>query len=168
MIDAPVSQGAGTWTQVWHEYESTDTSQPSDDTTFQFSNSGVSVVSDVLRQEGISFTCTFSPPVEVADWPIAVGYSFSGAGSCGSFSISLKGSVTRTVQTTLGGTAVTAYVVDFTATTQGQVNSTTTDEEWLDPALRLDVHDAADTNGTYGPFKFQSNLTRDLVSGSPA
>ncbi len=167
MIDPPVSRGSGTWTQVWHEYQSTDTSQSADDSSFQFSPSGVSVVTEVLRQEGVSFTCNFSPPLEVAAWPVKVGYSFSGTGSCGSFSISIKGGITRTLQTTVGGSAVTAYVVDFTATTQGQFDSTSTVEEWLDPIHRLDVHEATNTNGTYGAFKFQANLTRDLVSTNP-
>lgn len=170
VIDAPTSTGSGTWTQVWHAY--LDPHQPPSDTTFAFSPTAVAVASEVMRAsyggQTASFSCTFSPPVPVIGWPLRVGYSFSGSGDCGSFTVSLSGQITGTHTVTLDGSPITTYVVEATYTTKGQVNSTTTETDWFDPGSRLDVHMASDTKGSYGAFPFEVQSTRDLVSEHPS
>jgi len=129
-------------------------------------------VSEVVRATYIgqtfSISCSFDPPVEIANWPVQVGYSFSGNGSCGQSTATVRGKVSGTQHTTLDGTTVTAYVIEATVTTQGQIVSTSNETEWVDPVLRLIVHESNDMHGTFGAFTFSSNITRDLVSGNPS
>lgn len=169
VVDAPAASGGGTM-QVWHAY--VDPQQPPSDTTFVYTPTAIAVASEVMRAtyggQTQSYTCTFDPPVPVIGWPVHVGYSFSGAGSCGAFTVTISGQVTGTHTVTIDGASVTTYVISSTYTTKGQVNSTTTETDWFDPASRLDVHMATDTKGSYGVFSFELQSTRDLVSERPS
>lgn len=169
VVDAPAAGGGGTM-QVWHAY--VDPQQPPSDTTFVYTPTAIAVASEVMRAtyggQTQSYTCTFDPPVPVIGWPVHVGYSFSGAGSCGAFTVTISGQVTGTHIVTIDGASVTTYVISSTYTTKGQVNSTTTETDWFDPASRLDVHMATDTKGSYGVFSFELQSTRDLVSERPS
>lgn len=170
VIDPPAAQGPGTWSQTWHSY--VDPSQAPSDTTYRFTPSGIFVTSEVIRQsadgQSVTFTCTFASPVEEIPWPIHTGYSFSGSGDCQSFTVSLHGQITTTRQVTLDGQPVTVYVVALTATTSGNLTSSDSENQWFAPSLRLLVHDDSSDSGSYGPFSFKSNVTRDLLSGRPA
>jgi len=46
--------------------------------------------------------------------------------------------------------------------------SNDSETQWFAPSLRLMAHDESNDSGTYGPFSFKSNVTRDLVSGQPS
>jgi hypothetical protein len=165
-IDPAAAQGAAAWTQTWHSY--VDPSQPPSDTTYEFSPGGVGMVSIVTRadlnSQSLSFTCTFSPPLEVTPWPPTVGYAFSGEGSCGSFTASVTGRIDGTQPVTLDGQAITTYVIDATITTHGSVSLTDHEIDWFSPTMRLLVHTSDDEQGTYGLVSFSSRVTRDLES----
>lgn len=177
VIDPPSATGAGSWSQVWHSYLSSN--QPPDDTTFAIAPSGVSITSEVVRMaEGgqtITFTCTFSSPIEVMAWPPAVGHSFAGSGSCtspnnsyGSFTVNVHGSVSGTQATSIGGSPTTAYVISTDVTTSGAVVSTSSETDWFDPASRVDLYVKSQENGTYDGIQFSSQDTRTLVSTHPS
>jgi hypothetical protein len=177
VIDAPSAQGAGSWTQVWHSYLSS--SQPPDDTTVAIAPSGISIVSEVVRMaaggQTITFTCTFSAPIEVIDWPPTVGHQFAGSGSCsspnnsyGSFTVNVHGTVSGTQATSIGGAPTTAYVISTDATTSGAVVSSSSETDWFDPASRLDLYVKSQESGTYDGVQFSSQDTRTLVSTSPS
>ena len=165
VVDLPAAQGRASWTQVWHSY--VDTSQPPSDTAFAIAPSGIAIVSEVIRMSGVTFTCTFSPPLEVVSWPPAVGHQFSGTGACGSFTAQVSGSVTGTQATSVDGTGVTAFVVQTHVTTTGSVSSSSTETDWFDPALGLDLSQDSSQSGTYEGISFSSQITRKLVSGRP-
>lgn len=174
VVDAASATGPGAWTQVWHSY--VDTSQQPSDSTFALSASGIDLDSEVLRMtaygQTVVFDCTFSPPLEIMSWPPKVGYSFSGNGTCtssnGSFPVAVTGKIDGTQSDNVGGTSVNAYVVDTTATTTGEVASTSQETDWFDPTSGLDVHQETSEQGTYNGVKFSSQLTRDLNSLSPS
>jgi len=165
VVDAASPQGAGSWTQVWHSY--IDPSQPPSDTTFSITPSGYAIVSEVIRMAGQTFTCTFSSPMLIVNWPPTVGHQFSGSANCGSFTVQASGSITGTQQTTVGGSPVTAYVVTTNVSTSGSVSSTSTETDWLDPVHELDVRQQSQEKGTYQGVAFQSDVTRTLNSTQP-
>ncbi|HAM02725.1 MAG TPA: hypothetical protein DCQ30_10960 [Acidimicrobiaceae bacterium] len=165
VVDAASPQGAGSWTQVWHSY--IDPSQPPSDTTFSITPAGYAVVSEVIRMAGQTFTCTFTSPMLVVNWPPTVGHQFSGAANCGSFTVQASGSITGTQQTTVGGSSVTAYVVTTNVTTSGSVSSTSSETDWVDTVHDLDVRQQSHEKGTYQGVAFQSDVTRILDSTQP-
>ena len=174
VYDSP-SSAAGGYQQVAHAY--VNTQQPPTDTTFLLTASGISITQEVQRMtEGgstITFTCNFAPPMEIAPWPLRVGYSFTGSATCrgssGSFTVSASGKISGTQQVTLDGAAVTTYVIDTSITTSGSVTSTGSEVDWFDPALRLDVHSSVNEHGNFGSLAtFSTQVTRDLVSGHPS
>jgi hypothetical protein len=165
VVDAATAQGSGRWAQVWHSY--VDPSQPPSDTTFSIAPSGIALVSEVIRMEGQTFTCTFSSPMLVVDWPPTVGHHFSGSADCGSFTAQATGAISGTATTSVGGVAVTAYVVTTQVTTSGSVSSTSTETDWIDPAHELDIRQQTQEKGTYQGIAFQSDVTRSLVSLQP-
>ncbi|HZU78964.1 MAG TPA: hypothetical protein VE991_03520 [Acidimicrobiales bacterium] len=170
VVDAPTANGPGSYGQVWHSY--VNPSQPPSDTTFAITPAGISVVSEVIRMtyggQTQSFTCTFASPMTIVQWPPKVGYHFTGSANCGSFTVSASGSITGTQTASVGGSSVSTYVVTTNITTSGQVASTGTETDWFDPALGLDVHQATNQKGSFGPFSFQSQATRDLTSTRPS
>ncbi|MHB8438244.1 MAG: hypothetical protein ACYDD4_03675 [Acidimicrobiales bacterium] len=171
VVDAASPQGPSSWTQVWHSY--VNTQQPPTNQTFLIDQSGIALQSELVQMsyggQTVSLNCTFSHPIQILPWPVRVGWTFSGSGTCGSnIDVSVSGSITATQQATLDGVAVTTYVVDTTVKTTGQVSSSDSEVDWFDPALRLNVHDESNESGTYGPFPFSAHLTRDLESGHPS
>ena len=166
VIDPPSAESPGSWSQVWHSY--VDPSQPPSDTTFAIAPSGVAIVAEVIRMSGLTFSCTFSPPVEVLSWPPAVGHRFSGTGQCGSFTAQVSGEVTGTEPTTVDGTGVTAYVVQTHVTTTGSVSSSSTETDWFDPGTGLDLSQDTSQSGTYDGVAFSSQLNRKLLSARPS
>lgn len=168
-IDAAVAEGPGTWAQTWHTYS--DPKQPPSDVTYRIGSADIAIVSTVTRAsfngQTLSFTCTFSPPLEVTAWPPKVGYVISGQGSCGSFTATVSGRITGTRHTVVDGQTVNTYVIDATITTRGSVQLTDHEIDWLSPALHLLVHTSDEEHGTYGPVSFSSNVSRDLESPRP-
>jgi hypothetical protein len=166
VVDAASANGS----QVWHR--SVDRSKPPSDTTFTFGPTGMFIVSTVQRTtvgaQTVTFTCTFNPGIPAPPWPPKVGTSFSGHGSCGSFTADVTGKITGTHTVVLDGAQVPTYVVASTIVTHGQVESTITQTDWFAPSLRLSVHNQSQSKGTYGVFSFSSNTTSDLVSGRPS
>jgi hypothetical protein len=178
VVDAASADGADSWIQVWHSY--LDTSEPPSNTTFATTPSGIAITSEVIQMSAdgqtISFTCAFSSPVQVIDWPPTVGHQFSGSTKCtspnnsyGSFTVSLSGSVSGTQPTSDGGSPATAYVVSTKATTSGSVTSTTTETDWFDPGPDIDLYQSSQQSGNYeGLVSFSSMVTRTLVSTHPS
>lgn len=166
VVDPPTSTGANSWQQVWHSY--IDTSQPPTDTTFVINPSGISVVSEVIRQSSVTVSCSFAQPVQVIAWPPAVGHQFSGSSTCGGqFNLTVTGGITGTQSTTIDGAPVTTYVVTTNISTSGNLTSSGVEHDWFDPAAQVDVHQDSSQSGTYGFFKFTSQVTRTLVSAHP-
>ena len=165
VVDPPTAVSPGDWTQVWHSY--VDPSQPPSDTTFAIAPAGVAITAEVIRMAGITFSCTFSPPLEVIAWPPAVGHEFSGTGNCGSFTAAVSGSVTGTQPTSVDGASVTAYVVQTHVTTTGSLSSSSTETDWFDAALGLDLYQDTSQSGTYDGIGFSSKVTRKILSGHP-
>jgi hypothetical protein len=157
-------------TQVSHRAVHPD--QPPSDTTIAFRPSGMFITTVVTRTtlgtQTVAFTCTFNPGVPAPPWPPAVGKAFSASGSCGSFTAQVTGRIDGTRTVALDGRSLTAYVVDSTIVTHGQVESTQTETDWFSPVLRLSVHSETHSKGTFGAFRFSSDLTSDLESGRPA
>lgn len=167
VVDPARSTGVGSWQQVWHSY--IDTSQPPTDSTFVINPSGISVVSEVIRQSSVTVSCTFAQPVQVIAWPPAVGHQFSGSSTCGGqFNLTVSGGITGTQSTTIDGAPVTAYVVTTNISTSGNLTSSGVEHDWFDPAAEVDVHQDSSQSGTYGFFKFTSQVTRTLVSAHPS
>ena len=177
VVDPAGAEGAGSWSQVWHTY--LDSNEPPDDTTFAISPSGIAITAEVIRMSAgsqtFTFTCTFSSPVEVIDWPPTVGHQFAGTGDCtspgnadGSFSASVSGSVSGTQSTSIGGSPTTAYVVSTKVTTSGAVDSTSTETDWFDPGPDLDLYTTSQESGSYDGVQFSSQATRTLQSTHPS
>lgn len=167
VVDPPTSTGTNSWQQVWHSY--VDTSQPPTDTTFVINPSGISVVSEVIRQSSVTVSCTFAQPVQVIAWPPAVGHQFSGSSTCGGqFNLTVTGGITGTQSATVDGASLTAYVVTTNISTSGNLSSSGVEHDWFDPAAEVDVHQDSSQSGTYGFFKFTSQVTRTLVSAHPS
>jgi hypothetical protein len=167
VVDQATSTGANSWQQVFHSY--IDTSQPPTDTTFVINPSGISVVSEVIRQSSVTVSCTFAQPVQVIDWPPTVGHQFSGSSTCGGqFNLTVNGAITGTQSTTIDGAALTAYAVTTNISTSGNLSSSGVEHDWFDPAAEVDVHQDSSQSGTYGFFKFTSQVTRTLVSAHPS
>jgi hypothetical protein len=167
VVDPPTAKGAGSWQQVWHSY--IDPSQPPTDTTFSIAPSGISVLSEVIRMASFTVSCTFAQPVQVIAWPPAVGHQFSGSSTCGGqFDLTVSGAITGTQSTTTDGAPVTAYVVTTNISTSGSLTSTGVEHDWFDPAAEVDLHQDSSQSGTYGVFKFSSQVTRTLVSAHPS
>jgi len=177
VIDPAGAEGAGSWSQVWHAY--VDSNEPPDDTTFAISPSGIAITAEVIRMSAgsqtFTFTCTFSSPVEVIDWPPTVGHQFAGTGDCtspgnadGSFSAAVSGSVSGTQSTSIGGSPTTAYVVSTKVTTSGAVDSTSTETDWFDPGPDLDLYATSQESGSYDGVQFSSHATRTLQSTHPS
>ena len=165
VVDPPTAESPGSWSQVWHSY--VDPSQPPSDTTFVIAPTGIAITAEVIRMSGITFSCAFSPPLEVVSWPPAVGHQFAGTGQCGSFTAQVTGQVTGTQPTTVDGAAVTAYVIQTHVTTTGSVSSTSTETDWFDPAAGLDVSQDIAQSGTYDGIAFSSQVSRRILSGRP-
>jgi hypothetical protein len=174
VYDSP-SSASGGYQQVAHEY--VNTQQPSSDTTYLETPSGIFITTEVERMtvagSTTTFTCTFAQPMEISPWPVSVGYSFTGSATCsgssGSFTLSASGKINGTQTVTLDGAAVTAYVVDTSVTTSGSVTSTDSEVDWFAPSLRLDVHSSVNEHGNFGTVAtFSIQVTRDLVSGHPS
>ena len=166
VVDAPSSQSPDSWTQVWHSY--LDTAQPPTDTTFEIAPSGIAVTSEVIRMAGMTFSCTFTPPVEVVAWPPAAGHQFAGTGQCGSFTAQVSGSITGTRSTPVDGTAVTGYVIQTRVTTTGSLSSTSTETDVFDPGSRLDLSQDSQGSGSYQGIAFSSHVSRRIVSTTPS
>lgn len=167
VVDPPTATGTNSWRQVWHSY--IDTSQPPTDTTFAISPSGISVVSEVIRQASVTVSCAFAQPVQVIAWPPAVGHQFSGSSTCGGqFNLTVTGGITGTQSATVDGVPVTTYVVTTNISTSGNLSSSGVEHDWFDPAAEVDVHQDSSQSGTYGFFKFTSQVTRTLVSAHPS
>ena len=166
VVDAPAPQSPDSWTQVWHSY--LDTGQPPTDTTFEIAPSGIAVAGEVIRMAGMTFSCTFSPPVEVVAWPPAAGHKFAGAGQCGSFTAQVSGTVTGTQPASVDGAAVTGYVIETHVTTTGSVSSTSTETDVFDPGSRLDLSQDSQGSGSYEGIAFSSRVSRRIVSATPS
>lgn len=170
VVDAPQGAKSGTWTQTSHSYENT--SQPPTDTTYQITPSGISIVSQIIRITAgghvYSFTCTFSSPPEIVDWPPSVGHDFSGTADCGSFTAQVSGTMSQVQDVMVNGSSITTYVVKTTITTSGQVNSTESQTDWFDPVSDIVVQEQTQAKGTYGGVPFQQTLARQIVSVHPS
>lgn len=166
VVEAPSAQGPGAWSQEWESY--VDPSQSPSDTTFAITPSGISVVTEVISMDGQSFTCTFSPPLQVLDWPPTVGYQFSGTGNCGSFTAHASGKIAGTQTVTVGGSPVSCFVIDTDVTTTGSVSATSTETDWFDPTAEVDAQQQASEQGSYDGVSFTSTLSRQLLSTKPS
>jgi hypothetical protein len=167
VVDPPTAKGTGSWDQVFHSY--VDTSQPPTDTTFAITPSGIAVLSEVIRMSSSTVSCTFAPPVQVVAWPPAVGHQFSGSSTCGGqFTLTVNGGITGTQSTMIDGAPVTAYVITTNISTSGNLTSTGVEHDWFDPAAEVDLHQDSSQSGSYGIFKFSSQVTRTLVSAHPS
>jgi hypothetical protein len=165
-VDA--ADGAGN--QVFHRYLDPN-GQPSD-TFLAFRPDGVFLTKQILRLaaagQNFEFTCTFNPPVASPPWPPAVGATFSGKGECGRFTADVSGRISGTRAVQLDGATIETFVIETTVTTSGQLTSTSRLVDWYSKAHRLQVHTESHQEGTYGPFRFTSDLTADLISGRPS
>lgn len=170
VIEPPASSGEGAWTQMWRSFANT--AQPSTDTTYAINSAGLWLVTQVQREtfggQTVTYNCTFTPPIKVANPSPVTGYTFSGTGDCGSMTASITGQISGFHQTSFGGGLTTAYEVDTTVTTQGSVNSKTEETDWVDPMTGIDRYQSIKQSGTYNSFSFSSSLTRTLESTTPS
>ncbi len=160
-VDAASASGV----QVWHIYA--DPSQPSNDMTYAFRNDGPFVTDTENHQGGLDVKCHFDPPIPAPPWPATDGKPIKGHAVCGQITVDVDGKITGHRSATVDGKAIDVVVSTFTVTTHGQVESTTTTEDWWAASLRIPVHDHATSRGTFGAFAFQADTTRDLKSGTP-
>lgn len=160
-----VKPAAGDGTQLLQRY--IDPKGDPTDTTMQFRPDGMFILQTVLRQGGQEIKCTFGRGVPAPTWPPKVGATGEGHGDCGSFQTEITGSITGTKPVTVDGTAYTAYVVESTITTTGQVESKSNQVDWFVPELRLSTHTESSGKGKFGTFEFSSSGTSDLVSAKP-
>jgi hypothetical protein len=161
VVDPATAQGQ----QTWHYYPQPN--QGSQDTTLAFRPNGAFLVSTTESGPNGTVNCTFNPAIPAPPWPPAVGDSFSSTGNCGQFQLHIAGKITGTRTVILGGTNYTVWVVDSTLNATGQITATGTQEDWYSFALRLDLHESSQLQGSYGPFAFKSQLTTDLESANP-
>jgi hypothetical protein len=145
--------------------------QPPSDQTMQFTNHGMFLLADVQRYAFAGHTetirCTFHPGLPFPPWPLSVGSTFKGGGSCGNVHVSGSGHVISRRAVTIGGRSLQVFVINSTLKTTGGVTSTSTDLEWFAPTLRLSVRDAGKTTGSFGPVGFRSTFVRTLISTQP-
>jgi hypothetical protein len=161
-VDAANASGA----QVFHVY--VDPSQAAADTTINFSANGPFITQTIQRAAGQAITCTFDPPgVPAPPWPATDGKKITGHANCGALTADVAGSITGHKNVTLDGKSIEVVVGTVTITTHGQVESTSTQEQWWAPSLRVPTHTHSVTKGTYSGFAFNSDVTTDLKSGVP-
>jgi hypothetical protein len=162
-VDAANAAGV----QVWHLAE--DPSQPANtnDTTMAFRADGPFLTQTVQRAAGMTITCAFNPPVPAPPWPATTGKPITGHANCGQLTADVNGSITGKKNVTLDGKSIEVVVASVTITTHGQIESTSTQEQWWAPSLRIPTHTHTVTRGTYGAFAFNSDITTDLKSGTP-
>jgi hypothetical protein len=141
--------------------------EPSD-VTMKFGADGMFMLETVLRTGGQEVRCTFDDPMPAPTWPPAVGKTASGHANCGSFQLDVTSKITGTKPVTMDGTGYTAYVVESTSKTTGNVTSTGTQTDWFVPELRMATHTSTSQKGTFGTFTFSSEGTADLVSAKPS
>jgi len=158
VVDAPGSNGE----QVWHRY--VQQGQSPADTTLQFANKGIFLLSTTEQSPQGNVNCTFSPAVPAPPWPPAVGDTFASTGNCGQFTVDVTGRITGQRTFALGHSSYATWVVDTTLTFHGQVTGSGSQEDWYSPALRIPLHEYTTVHGNYGPFSFSSQLTSDVTS----
>jgi hypothetical protein len=151
--------------QVWHL--ATDPSQPPNDTTIAFRADGPFITDIVTRAQGLEYRCHFDAPVPAPPWPATDGKPISGHANCGAISVDVSGSITGHQTATVGGKSLDVVVAKATITTHGQVESTSEQEQWWAPSIRIPTHTHTVTNGRFGAFSFKSDVTTDLVSTTP-
>ncbi|MHB8463591.1 MAG: hypothetical protein ACYDH6_06220 [Acidimicrobiales bacterium] len=167
LIDPVTSAG----TQTSHR--TVDSSQPPSDTVFSFQNGGVFITQLVMRSkigsQTQTFTCTFTTPLPTPPWPPTVGAAYQGHADCGSFTIDVHGSVTGTKDVNVGGTTHRSFVLASSIVLHGQLEGTGSQNDWVDPATSLLLHEDASQRATYGGFvKLASSTSSDLESLHPS
>ncbi len=171
VVDPATSQGAGRWTQEWHSYIDPGQTQDYTDSTFSISPNGIALLSEVISEDGQTFTCPFSTPLQIANWPPTVGHQFSGTASCtgsASFTLQASGKIAATQAVSVSGQSVSCDVIDTTATTSGSLSSTTTETDCLDPTAAIDVQENSNESATYDGVTIDSTLMRQLLSTKPS
>jgi len=82
--------------------------------------------------------------------------------------LTVSGGITGTQSTSIDGAPVTAYVITTNISTSGNLTSTGVEHDWFDPAVQVDLHQDSSQSGSYGIFKFTSQVTRTLISAHPS
>lgn len=141
--------------------------EPSD-VTMRFGADGMFMLETVLRTGGQEVRCTFDDPMPAPSWPPAVGKTASGHANCGSFQLDATSKITGTKPVTIDGAGYTAYIIESTSKTTGNVTSTGTQTDWFVPELRMATHTETTLKGSFGTFAFSSEGSADLVSAKPS
>lgn len=139
------------------------------DAVMQFRADGMFLIQTVFRQGGQETKCTFGKGVPSPSWPPTVGAKASGRGTCDNFNlvIDITSSITGTKPVSIDGASYTAYVVESTIKTSGQLTSEAKQIDWFVAELRLSTHTEQSSKGKFGTFDFSSQGTADLVSAKP-
>lgn len=139
------------------------------DVVMQFRADGMFLLQTVLRQGGQEVKCTFGRGVPSPSWPPKVGANASGRGTCDNYNlvVDITSSITGTKPVSIDGASYTAYVVESTIKTSGQLTSETKQVDWFVAELRLSTHTEQTSKGKFGTFDFSSQGTSDLVSAKP-
>jgi hypothetical protein len=160
-----VDAANGSGVQVFHRYP--DPSGPANDTTIAFRSDGPFITDTVVRQGGQEIKCHFEPGIPAPPWPATDGKPIKGHANCGTITVDVNGSITGHKTTMLDGKSIEVVVGKVTIKTTGAVESTSEQEQWWAPSIRLPVHTHEVTNGKLGAFAFSSDVTSDLKSGTP-
>ena len=161
VVDAADSSGK----QVFHDYP--DPNGQAQDTIVAFRSDGPFIVEAIQRQQQLVFDCKFDPPIPAPPWPPTTGKPINGHADCGGITAEVTGSITGKKNVTLDGKSIEVIVAQVKIVTHGQVESTSDEERWWAPSIRLNVHTHSKTNGRFGAFAFSGDVTRDLKSGNP-
>jgi hypothetical protein len=160
-----VVSGSGP-SQIFHRY--VDPSGQPSDLYFTFRSDGPYLTKVVLRQKGITLTCTFGSPVPAPPWPPTTGRSFSGHATCdNNMSADFSGSITGQGSDSVGGKAYDVVVVASTLHATGQifgqpVDVTVKDTQHWAPALRVPTYSHEVISGNAS-----GDVTSTLLNASP-
>lgn len=144
-------------TLTWHSSSGTQSGQL--DMTLSWPGSAVSVTTIMYQAGTVSYSCTLSPPVELAPSPLAVGDAWSSDSTCtlagGTVHWTEQDHVTGTATVQVGRVSVPTYVVaasrsvTITSATSA-FTSNTSATDWFGPSLGLEVRDQSTTSSSSG------------------
>lgn len=156
LVVGPASGG----TQQWLRSALTPSTAPSA-TSVLFNASGVFTVSQTVNGS----PCPFDSPVPWPPWPIAVGKTFTGHGSCSGTSFGVIGRVMSSGSTPVGGAQVATYLVHTTLSLNGSAIGIQDDS--YAPSLRLPVKTHTVLTVNYLGYLLSSDITYTLKSVTP-